>query len=808
MSDNDIQLFCENPTDGFLHEINEDDKEYLKFVSTFILKFKFGDVIKAKRILDFFKLNKDGENIGIYKPPGYQWIFQSDTIDCDEVTQLSIKDRNETNLEDIYVMNRQMNVCAGRSCGYGFSGIHDNILTSGMQKYIRRNYVEKAIWCVLDRSFMRCDPQGGVAKLSHIRNRLKIIYLEDIGIANIDLFEYIWEKCDCISLHTDKEKKSKHLNYDVCDSIEKTIVDIVGRMSQSKHTRMISYIKSITQIQDMIDNGSHQITQYLHYFPVMKNTLYYIEMNTNKTDIMNFRETLYNKNIACFYYFNEILYPKDETGRRRMGKNSKGKNYALVQKIIRDALDNMNMNTKYIKIVDTWYRSFNNEETYYVYYHLMIMMCFPYVKMGYVDNFIDYTPKWKDIVMNCINNTITIDEYVMDMHTKVGNLLGYTKGSKEGREHFIYNGGFVVEEYIPNKTAYELKSFYEFKTLFLTGLYEKTFLEGNIFKIEELRYNKRIQFTRLVQTQPQVQTEDILYESVMFTFIGRPQVTTSVAKLDSYFAMINRDYKNFKQGDIVFVKGPLRSEDNNIYDILNFFRKMKIMLGLNYIDIEQVTLKMSEPETFFGETLNEGLRKSNIRYAGRVRSGEVYNFLIYENKCSSDGFILRKYGEGVPRGKEMSQSWRDAGTTIADFSDRGVCKVFTRDDLKTKEYLYHYVLSIYFRYLFGIVDHADRNFLIVIPENTLYSVDEENINFEKEITFLTDRNKEKNRELIKRYWSLISGDITNKLRSWSDKREEILKYVKRIKPNMVDGIFNLTKFEERFDNLINTSLFV
>ena len=290
----------------------------------------------------------------------------------------------------------------------------------------------------------------------------------------------------------------------------------------------------------------------------------------------------------------------------------------------------------------------------------------------------------------------------------------------------------------------------------------------------------------------------------MFTFIGRPQVTTSVAKLDSYFAMINHNHKNFKQGDIVFVKGPLRPEDNNIYNILRFFREMKMVLGMNYIDVEQVTLKMSNPETFFGETSNEGLKKSNIRYAGRVKPGETYNFLVYENKCNSNGFILRNYGEGVPRGKEMSQSWRDAGTIIADFSNRGVCKVFTRDDLKIKEYLYNYVLSIYFRYLFGIVDHADRNFLIVLPENTLYSVDEENINFEKEITFLTDRNKQKNRELIKKYWSVITNDITDTLRSWSDKREEIMNVVNKIEPGMVDGRFDLTKFEERFDYIINT----
>ena len=486
-----------------------------------------------------------------------------------------------------------------------------------------------------------------------------------------------------------------------------------------------------------------------------------------------------------------------------------------VQKIIKNVMTDMDMDLKYLKITDMWYRSFNNEETYFVYYHLMIMMCFPYVKMGYVDNFIDYAPKWKDIVMNCINNTITIDEYVLDMHTKVGNILGYKKDNKEGREHFIYNGAFVAEEYIPNKKAYELKSFYDFKTLFLSGFYEKTFLKENIFKIEKLRYDKRNQFTKRQykpqpKPQPQICSEDdILDESTMFTFIGRPQVTTSVTKLDSYFAIINRNYKNFKKGDIVFVKGPLLQKDNNIYDILKFFRDIKMLMGLNYINVEQVTLKMSDPESFFNEKSNEDVKKSNIRYAGRVNSGEQYNFLIYENKCSSNGFMLRKYGEGVPHGKEMSKAWRNTGTTIADFSDKGVCKVFTRNDLKQKKYLYDYVLSIYFRYLFGIVDHADRNFLIVLPENTLYSVDEENINFEKEITFLTDKNKKKNIEMIKKYWYLISNDITSKLKSWSDNREKITNFVKnRIKPFMVDGEFNLTKFDERFDNLIKNSLFI
>lgn len=62
----------------------------------------------------------------------------------------------------------------------------------------------------------------------------------------------------------------------------------------------------------------------------------------------------------------------------------------------------------------------------------------------------------------------------------------------------------------------------------------------------------------------------------------------------------------------------------------------------------------------------------------------------------------------------------------------------------------YYILSIYFRYLFGIVDHANRNFLIL--GDILYSVDEENINMDKESNF----NKlEKNFEMINKNWEKL-----------------------------------------------------
>ena len=222
-------------------------------------------------------------------------MFPTDEIDPKLLFELPIKSIPSSEYP-IYFKNRKGHVSSGHRTSHGLSGIDDSILVSAMQKYIRRNYTQKAIWCVLDRSFMQYDPgQGSIGKLTHIRNRLKIIFYEDIGIANLDLFMYLYEHLDCISNEPP----------DNCDTIEKTIVDVVSRMSQTKHTRMISFVKSIPQLQDN-PTLREKVKPYLKYFPSIHTALEYIKLNSHKTTEINLYETLKTSNIACFYYYTEL----------------------------------------------------------------------------------------------------------------------------------------------------------------------------------------------------------------------------------------------------------------------------------------------------------------------------------------------------------------------------------------------------------------------------------------------------------------------------------------------------------------------
>jgi hypothetical protein len=118
-------------------------------------------------------------------------------------------------------------------------------------------------------------------------------------------------------------------------------------------------------------------------------------------------------------------------------------------------------------------------------------------------------------------------------------------------------------------------------------------------------------------------------ESDYFKFIDRAQVTTSKSKNDSYFAKMKRNFKGFKKGQSVFVKGPYLKED--VYNILRLFVDMKKILGLPYINVDKLTLNMDDTTSFMGEKKVHVLKKKYIRY--NLDTFYKYKFFVYDNLC-------------------------------------------------------------------------------------------------------------------------------------------------------------------------------
>ena len=252
-------------------------------------------------------------------------------------------------------------------------------------------------------------------------------------------------------------------------------------------------------------------------------------------------------------------------------------------------------------------------------------------------------------------------------------------------------------------------------------------------------------------------------ENDFFKYITRAQITTGSGKTDSYFAKLKNNYKNFNKDEIVFVKGPFKNDD--VYNILELFIKVKEILNIPYIEIAKIDLKLSDD--FFTDEVYSLLHTNPHYIRTKLNKRDVYTFIIYKNLCG-DNIYKIKYGDIKT---QKSKIWIDSNVWISDWkklNEKSLCKEFNLNSLKNTKYLCEYILSIYFRYLFGINDHANRNF--VVSNNNLYSVDEENIDMDNKSNF---SKLDKQFEFILDNWNNCNEYILNTLKNWNLKLSEL-----------------------------------
>ncbi len=90
-------------------------------------------------------------------------------------------------------MKKINNLKLGVFGGTSINGIKTDILKSGMQKYIRRGILEKALYCTVELDmFKELKGDKKVKALrSNMRNRLIVTLCEDIGISDWRIYEKI-----------------------------------------------------------------------------------------------------------------------------------------------------------------------------------------------------------------------------------------------------------------------------------------------------------------------------------------------------------------------------------------------------------------------------------------------------------------------------------------------------------------------------------------------------------------------------------------------------------------------------------------
>lgn len=458
ISKNNIDLitnFCLTLDTAYLSPLDVKVKEIFIKYSKKVMKGEKGYKNIAHIVLTFYKLFDDGTS----KPfdiKKFEWPFKDDKIDCSKLEKIPVvKYRTTITINDINLQ----------------------LLKSALQKYIRRNMTHKAIWCGLEWGLLRCDPEAEDKNLksviTNLRNRLRIIYLEDISISNLNLLEIINKNIDV--LNYDKNPSGKNM--------DKVIVNIVSDMSQSYHTRICSYVNSIYKIYNNKKFFKKQ-KEYLSQFPHVNNIYEYIQDNKDLSLKNNLFNSLQEKNPVCFYYAQELNFNDNEKGK--YGKNNE------IFPIIRKVIDNKYKNQ--VDICEKWYNEIKNSEAFLAYFIPMLIICFPVKENGKLPDYFDYTPEWKNLIMyNIEEPAINFEEYTMDMHTKEGNRKGLKKDNLEGINNFINQGAYVNDEYKINQIAVELKKYYEFTKLLSVGEINKAYLKikENTKEEEKKRMKKK-----------------------------------------------------------------------------------------------------------------------------------------------------------------------------------------------------------------------------------------------------------------------------------------------------------------------------
>lgn len=220
----------------------------------------------------------------------------------------------------------------------------------------------------------------------------------------------------------------------------------------------------------------------------------------------------------------------------------------------------------------------------------------------------------------------------------------------------------------------------------------------------------RVRKTRAPAPEEQGHPEfNVESESAMFTPISRAQIGTGAGKTDVYFAVLNRDFAEWKKGERVVVKGPYRANDRGC-QYAAALNEWKEALGLPFIP--RIVCAQYAPDQW------PDVNGLGVRYglSGAARQ-RLYPFMISDD--------LLAHVDPLPLKQHSSKTWES--TTVVDFGHASI-KGHHWDMIKhwpglSREEQARLVAYHVIRHCVGIGDLADRNFLLI--NGVVFPLDED-----------------------------------------------------------------------------------
>ncbi len=410
-------------------------------IMRYVIYHKFDQDIKCRKIL------LSTNNKHLFEDSKYDsfWGIGPDKNGCNNLGKLLMELRTQLKEKypDIIINNNVINNTDDNSKGYmnwkgmfggsvTYSNIKLDIAKSALQKYIRRNMTEKALIIGFELYRFTEIPEAKAA-VSNLYNRLAIIANEDIGPANLPLV-----------LEVTRLVENKNRDVGI-------LYQMIKLLSESKKTRFCSHAWRSYANPDgrkiSIKLGLPVDTEFtsddLLFIDENKNCDLFVDSDPD--DIRSYLLTFWNRLIKkdfnaftwCYFYLEEtknlVLKPKRKKFIKGNSRCSTSKADILIWKVLSKFLD---VETHDI-LVESYY-DFTENRPFLQFSIVVALYGLKYEKFDIIAD--PNNDEHIDDMLNGRYESIKIDDFVIDKHTKDGRNAGMDVKS------FVDEGAYVANE--------------------------------------------------------------------------------------------------------------------------------------------------------------------------------------------------------------------------------------------------------------------------------------------------------------------------------------------------------------------------
>ena len=565
-----------------------------------------------------------------------------------------------------------------------WNGYPADVMKSGLQKYIRRGIIDKALYCAGELDMFKEAPNTGEGEgiRTNFLHRLMVIFMEDVE--NLSIFDEVDRKMNELFKEREKANRSK-------EKEEHLISEVVIQMGKSTKARMCSHIRAVFNPKYKPIHAE---------FPSVQALWTQIEKNEQerKDDTFDFHCAMFKKyvkekNILAVFYGFQIEASEQKLKEKLFGSSKPV--WFIFQQLISPLYPSK---SERVNRFVQWYKNhIGTMNEGFMCWLLPLLHELNAIPMGQAP-LVDNTPYPMNWDQNRAGQRMEIDKYVEDKHTSKG------RQRKAGLIEFAFEGALVE-----NPAAFVnplWKQFYEDGKRLESGVNpEGEKVLGPMPPSPSIRRGPKI--GKMPPKQEEKVDDSIPLESTSYEFVVRTQLTTMGTKMDVYFA---KD----KAGKLVVVKGPYSSRKEIDILLSNTEWKKKYNLPYNRFEVKQMM-----PNRW-----PEGVPLGARNKVDRERSAY---FLVFES------YIAESQLKSMQRSSTL---WPP--TEVVDWEKIPFHFDYRGRALTEQEYI-DYVHALLFRYLLGISDYADRNF--VMKEGRVISIDEDVENHEIDLYRVLQKNK-------------------------------------------------------------------